>query len=83
MNEMLVFEERGKPEYPEKSLSVQGKKTNKLNPHMTLNESNPGHIGGRLVLSPLYHPGPHSLNTHLKKDSSADVSSVSPSSEQR
>ena len=32
---MLVFEERGKPEYPEKNLSEQSRETNKLNPHMT------------------------------------------------
>ena len=35
---MLVFEERGKPEYPEKNLSEQLRKrtNNKLNPHMAL-----------------------------------------------
>ena len=33
--EMLVFEERGKPEYLEKNLSEQ-RTNNKLNPHMTL-----------------------------------------------
>ena len=33
---MLVFEERGKPEYPEKNHSEQSRETNdKLNPHMT------------------------------------------------
>ena len=33
---MLVFEERGKPEYPEKNPSEQGREpTNKLNPHLT------------------------------------------------
>ena len=32
---MLVFEDRGKPEYPEKNLSEQGREPNKLNPHMT------------------------------------------------
>ena len=43
---MLVFEERGKPEYPEKNLSEQGERTNnKLNPHMA---STPG-----------VEPGPH------------------------
>ena len=35
---VLVFEERGKPECPEKN-----------------RESNPGHIGGRRVLSPPRH----------------------------
>ena len=34
--EMLVFGEKGKPEYPEKNLSEQIKRTNnKLNPHIT------------------------------------------------
>ena len=32
VNQMQVFEERGKPEYPGKNLSEQ--RTNKLNPHM-------------------------------------------------
>lgn len=33
--EMLAFEERGKPEFPQKNLSEQAKEktTNKLNPH--------------------------------------------------
>ena len=45
--EMLVFEERGKPEYPEESLSEQSREPtlNKLNPHMM-----PG---------PGIEPGPH------------------------
>ena len=44
---VLVFEERGKPEYPEKNLSEQGENQQhmKLNPHMT-----PG---------PGIEPGPH------------------------
>ena len=44
---MLVFEERGKPEYSEKNLSEQSteRTDNKLNPHMT-----PG---------PGIEPGPH------------------------
>ena len=42
---MLVFKERGKPEYPEKNLSEQGKAKAKLNPHMA---STPG-----------FEPGPH------------------------
>ena len=58
--EVLVFGERGKPEYPEKNLSDVGaeKRTNnKLNPHMTSSLGiEPGHIGGRRVLSPLRHP---------------------------
>ena len=44
--EMLVFEERGKPRFPEKNLSAQSREPiNKLNPHMT-----PG---------PGIEPGPH------------------------
>ena len=44
---MLVFEERGKLEYPEKNLSEQGREptTTELNPHMA---STPG-----------FEPGPH------------------------
>ena len=44
--EVLVFEERGKPEYPGKNLSEQGgEPTSKINPHMA---STPG-----------VEPGPH------------------------
>ena len=44
--EMLVFEERGKPEYPEeKRLGAKERTNNKLNPHMA---STPG-----------FEPGPH------------------------
>jgi len=32
---VLVFEERGKPEYPEKPLGTEKRTNNKLNPHMT------------------------------------------------
>jgi len=51
---MLVFEERGKPEYPEKNLPEEsgGPTTNSTH----IRESNPGHIGGRRALSPLRHP---------------------------
>ena len=43
---MLVFEERGKPEYPEeKPLGARERTNNKLNPHIA---STPG-----------YEPGPH------------------------
>ena len=42
---MLVFEERGKPEYPGKNLSEQRREpTTNSN---RVRESNPGHIGGR------------------------------------
>ena len=57
---MLVFGERGKPEYPEKNLSEQGREpTNLANMRHWIGESNPGHIGGRRVLSPLRHPCSH------------------------
>ena len=51
-NQMQVFEERGKPEYPGENLSdLRGeKRTIKFN---RVWEYNPGHIGGRRVLSPL------------------------------
>ena len=53
--EVLVFEERGKPEYPEKNLSEQGREptTNSTHIWRRRQDSNPGHIGGRTVLSPL------------------------------
>ena len=43
--EMLVFEERGKPEYPEKTFVARERTNNKLNPNMA---STPG-----------FEPGPH------------------------
>ena len=56
--EMLVFEERGKPEYPEKNLSEQRKEPTTNLTHIWRRrwELNPGHIGGRRVLSPRRHP---------------------------
>ena len=56
--EMLVFEERGKPEYPEKNLSEQGREptTNSTHIWRRRQDLNPGHIGGRRVLSTLRHP---------------------------
>ena len=54
---MLVFEARGKPEYPEKNFSVQSREpTNSTHIKRRVWESNPGHIGVRRVLSPLRHP---------------------------
>ena len=55
---MLVFEERGKAEYPEKNLSEQGREltTNSTHIWRRRRELNPGHIGERRVLSPLRHP---------------------------
>ena len=54
----LVFEERGKPEHPEKNLSEQRREPTTNSTHMQRRrqESNPGHIGGRRVLSLLHHP---------------------------
>ena len=53
-NQMLVFEERGKPEYPEKNLSEQSREpTNSAHTWRRVRESNPGHIGWRRALSPL------------------------------
>jgi len=51
---MLVFEERGKSEYPEKNLSEQSREpTNSTHMSRRVRELNPGHIGGRRALSPL------------------------------
>ena len=48
---MLVFEERGKPEYPEKNLSEQGREptTNSTHIWRRRRDLNPAHIGGRKV----------------------------------
>ena len=68
---MLVFEERGKQEYPQKNLSVQGREpTNSTHIWRPVWESNRGHIGGRRVFSPLRHPLLFSfltLNNYLPK----------------
>ena len=54
---MLVFEERGKPEFPEKNLSEQSREpTNSAHIWRRVRESNPGQIGGRRALSPLRQP---------------------------
>ena len=56
--EMLVFEEKGKPEYLEKNLLEQGREPTTNSTHMwrRVRELNLGHISGRQVLSPLSHP---------------------------
>ena len=48
----------GKPEYPEKNLSEQGREPSTNSTHIWCRrrELNPGHIGGRRALSPLRHP---------------------------
>ena len=51
---MLVFEESGKPEFPEKNLSEQSREpTNSVHTWRQVRDSNPGHIGGRRTISPL------------------------------
>ena len=55
---MLVFKERGKPEYPEKNLSEQGTEPATNSTHTWRASTpgfDPGHTGGRRVLSPLHH----------------------------
>ena len=57
--EMLVFEERGKLEYPEKNLSQKGENQQQTKTHIwhCCQNLNPGHIGGRqALLSQLHHP---------------------------
>ena len=55
---MLVFEERGKPDYPEKNLSKQGREPTTNSTHICrrVRESNSRPSGGRRALSPLRHP---------------------------
>ena len=55
---MLVFEERGEPEYPEKNLSEQRREptTNSTDIWHQRRDLNLDHIGGRRALSPLHHP---------------------------
>ena len=61
--EVLVFEERGKPECPEKNLSGQGREPTTTSTHLwrRRRDLNPGHIGGRRVLSPLRNPCPQNF----------------------
>ena len=55
---MFVFEERGKPEYPKKRPVGARREpaTNSTHIWRLDRESNPSHIGGRRVFSPLHHP---------------------------
>ena len=56
-NQLLVFDERGKPVYPGENLSEQSREpTNSIQIWRRVRKSNPGHIGGRQVLSPLGQP---------------------------
>ena len=56
--ESVGFEERGKPEYPNKNLSEQWREATTNSTHVWLRrrDLNRGHIGGRRELSPLLHP---------------------------
>ena len=60
---VLVFKARRKPEYPEKNLSEQRRElaTNSTHIWRRLRDLNPGHIGGRRVLSPLRYLAPRAL----------------------
>ena len=53
--EMLVFMEGGKPDYPEKNPRSKDENQQQTQPTWD-RESNPGHIDGRRVPSPLRHP---------------------------
>ena len=54
---VLIFAEGGKPENPEKNPRSEDENQQQTQPTYGPGpESNPGHIGGRRVLSPLRHP---------------------------
>ena len=54
---VLIFAEGGKPENPGKNPRSEDENQQQTQPtYGTGPESNPGHIGGRRVLSPLRHP---------------------------
>ena len=61
---MLVSEERDNRSARRKTSRSKGENEQKVNPHMARRRNlNPGHIGGRRVLSPLLHPySPHDNN---------------------
>ena len=62
---LLVFEEKGKTEHPEKNLLEQGREptTNLTHIWRRVRESNTGHVDGKRVLSPqrpalpIFHKG--------------------------
>ena len=54
--EMLVFEEGGKPEIPEKNPRSKGENQQQTQPTYDAGSGYPGHIGGRRALSPLRQP---------------------------
>ena len=57
LSQMLVFDEGGKSEYPGKTFSEQSREpTNSIHIWCRECKLNPGHIGGRQVISPRGHP---------------------------
>ena len=66
--EVLVFEERGKLENPEKNLSEQRRESTTNSTHIwrRRRDLNPGHIAGRRVLSLLRHPCPRQTLSWLR-----------------
>jgi len=67
---MLVFEERGKSEYPEKNLSKQSREpTNSVHVRRRVRESNLGHIGRRRALPSLRQPcSPNERQNYMYKE---------------
>ena len=67
---MLVFEERGKPEYPEKNLSEQMREPTTNSTHIWHHcwDLNSGHIGGKRELSPLRYPFLPSFKEQMTQD---------------
>ena len=62
----LAFEEREKPEYPEKNLSEQGREPTTNSTHIWLRccDLSPGHIGGRRVHHKCTTLAPHTVTLH-------------------
>ena len=61
--EVLVFKERGKPEYLRKNLSEEGREPTTNSTHMWCQRQNlnPGNMGGRRLFSPLRHSCSYSI----------------------
>ena len=79
--EVLVFKERGKPEYPMKNLLKQRREPTIISTHIRRRrrDLNPGHIGGRRVLSPLRQPcspKTHTFRCRLRPSVHANTLSV-------
>ena len=67
----LVFEEKGKPEYPKKNLSEQGRKPTSNSTQISLlcrrNQMNPGYIGGRRMWKRNWETVVVLLRSHTKE----------------